>query len=127
MFHLAFLNKVLHRTRHVLNRNIEIDAVLVVEIDGLHFETLERFFRHPLDVFGPTVQSTPSAAVLRIRLPTKFGRDHHAVAIWEECFTDQLFVQKWAIHLSSVEKCNASFHSSIEQRDHLLPVFGWAV
>jgi hypothetical protein len=32
---LAFLDQVLHRPRHVFDRHIWVDTVLIVEVDGL--------------------------------------------------------------------------------------------
>ena len=42
VLHLAFLDEFLHRSRHIFDRHVGIDAVLIEEIDGIDPEPLER-------------------------------------------------------------------------------------
>ena len=56
MLDLALLNQVLHRSRHVFDRHVRVDAVLIEQIDDIGLEALERGLGDLLDVLGPTVQ-----------------------------------------------------------------------
>jgi len=56
---LALLNQVLHRARDVLDGHIRIDAVLVMQIDRVDLEPLERALDRLLDVLGRAVQGAP--------------------------------------------------------------------
>ena len=63
VLHLALLNQVLHRSRHVFDRHVRIDAVLIEQIDDIGLEALERGFGDLLDVLRPAVQSGLFAGV----------------------------------------------------------------
>ena len=56
---LAFLNQVLHRSRHVFDRHVRVDTVLVEQIDGVDLEPLERGLGDLLDVLRPAIQAEP--------------------------------------------------------------------
>ena len=114
MFHLALVDKLLHCAGYFFNRNVQIDAMLIEQIDGIDFEPLERCLSDLLDVLRPAVQRTPLAAILGIRLPAKLGSDHHTAAKWSERFTYQFFVQQGAVHLGGVEERDASLDSGMQ-------------
>ena len=50
-------NQLLHRARHVLDRHLGVDPVLVEEIDRVDLEPLERGLGDLLDVLRPAVQA----------------------------------------------------------------------
>ena len=49
------MNEILHSTGNIFDGNVQVDTMLVEQIDGIDFETLERFFCNLLDVFRPAV------------------------------------------------------------------------
>ena len=55
VLHLAFLNQILHSTRNIFDRNIQVYPMLIEEIDGIDLETLERLFCNLLDVLRSAV------------------------------------------------------------------------
>ena len=57
VLHLTFLNQVLHRSRHVFDRHVRVDAVLIEQIDDIDLESLERGLGDLLDVLRPTIQA----------------------------------------------------------------------
>ena len=57
---LALPDQFLDRPRHVLDRHVRVDAVLVVQVDRVDLEPLERGLGHLLDVLGPAVQPDPA-------------------------------------------------------------------
>ena len=50
VLHFALLDQVLHRTRHVLDGHIRVDAVLIEQIDDVGLQPLERSLGDLLDV-----------------------------------------------------------------------------
>jgi len=55
VLYLAFLNQILHSARYIFDRNIQVDTMLVVKIDGIDLEPLERSLRRLFDVLWPAV------------------------------------------------------------------------
>jgi hypothetical protein len=39
---LAFLNQILHRARHVFDRHVRVNPMLIEQVDDIHLEPLER-------------------------------------------------------------------------------------
>jgi hypothetical protein len=58
----AFLDQILHRPRHVFDRHVRIDAVLVVEVDAVGLQPRERGLGDLPDVLRPAVKA-------RLRVP----------------------------------------------------------
>ena len=54
---LSCLDQILDRAGHVLDRHVRVDAVLVVEIDAVGPEALERSLDDFLDVLGMAVET----------------------------------------------------------------------
>src|SRR5437016_1842358 len=96
--------------------------MLIEEIDGIALEPLERCFGDLLDVVRPTIQPTPPAAIIRIRLPPELRRDYDISARRSECFTYQFFIQERAVYLGSIEERDTSLYRGTEKRNHLLLV-----
>jgi hypothetical protein len=51
---LALLDQVFHRSSHVFDRHVGIDAMLIEQVDRFDLESLERGLGNLLDVFGAT-------------------------------------------------------------------------
>ncbi len=56
VLHLALLDQILHRSGHIFDRHVGVNAVLVEQIDDIGLEPLERCFGDLLDVLRPAVQ-----------------------------------------------------------------------
>src|SRR5437879_5248240 len=105
VLHLALLNQVFHRTSHVLNWHVRIDAMLIEKVDHVGSEALQRSIGYLLDVFGPAVQT--GAFSVFIDLEAKFSRNDDLAAERLESFADKFFVRVGAIDLSRIEECYA--------------------
>ena len=57
MLDLTLLNQVLHGARHVLDRDVRVDTMLIEQIDGIHLKPLERVFGDLPDVLRATIQA----------------------------------------------------------------------
>src|SRR5439155_13424964 len=57
MFHLTLLDQLLHRPSHIVDWHVRINPMLIKQIDGIDFETLERRVSYLLDMFRPAIQA----------------------------------------------------------------------
>src|SRR5208283_2096951 len=121
VLHLSLLNQLLHGSGDFFDRHVGVNAVLIVQIDDISLQALQRALGGFLDVFWPTVQPGLFSGT-RINLEPELGGDHHLVAKWSEGFTHELFVCERAIYFCRVEKRDAAFDGRPNQRDHLLLV-----
>ena len=117
VLHLPRLNQFLHRSRHVFDRHVGIDAVLIEQVDDLGLESLQRAFDALLDVLGPAILHLLPVG---IDGDAELGGDHHLATEGRQAFAHQLFVRERAVDLGRVEKGDATFDGGMEQRDHLL-------
>ena len=101
MQHLAFLDKLFHGARNVLDWDIRIDPMLIEEIDVVRPETLEASVHHPLDVIGPAVQTA-----LLGEIEAELRRDLHLVAERFERAADDGFARVRSVHFGRVEECH---------------------
>jgi hypothetical protein len=70
-------DQIFHRTRHVLDRHVGVDAVLVVQIDDVGLETFERTLYGCPDLLRATIEDRLYARVPEV---AELGADHHPVA-----------------------------------------------
>jgi hypothetical protein len=100
--------------------------VLIEQVDDIGLEALERCLGDLLDVFWTTVLGSPTRvqgrSTIGIRLATELGGDHHLVTKWSQRFAHEFFVCEGTIGFGGVEKCDATFDSRPDQRDHFLLV-----
>src|SRR5439155_13274561 len=76
------------------------------------------------DVLWSTIASAPFTSVVGVGFPSELRRDYDFPAKRSECFAYQLFVDERAVYLGGIEERDASVHSGVQQRNHLLLVFG---
>ncbi len=95
VLHFVRANQVFHRTRHVLNRHVGINAVLIKEVDHLGSEAFQRGIGHLLDVLGPAVQA--GAFSVFIDFEAKLCSDDDLAAERLESLADKFFIRVGAI------------------------------
>src|SRR5262245_66471145 len=109
VFHLTLLNQVLHRSRHVFDRHVRVNTVLIEQINDIDLESLERGLGDLLDVFWPTIQPHPTRLSVGLKFETELGGDHHLLAEGGEGFAYEYFVCERAVNLGGIEECDAAF------------------
>src|SRR5262245_65840663 len=77
VFHLTFLNQVLHRSRHVFDREVRVNTVLIEQIDDIDLESLERGLGDLLDALWPTIQPHPTRLSAGLKFEPALGCYHH--------------------------------------------------
>ena len=91
-------------------------------------QPLERAFDRLLDVLRPAVhagRSRPFIAAAQVE--PELGGDHHLSAKRSQRFAHQLFVDERPVDFGGVKECDAALHGRVQQRRHLLLIFGRAV
>jgi hypothetical protein len=109
----------------VLDRHLRVHPVLVVQIDVLGAEPLER----PLDR-GPGVVRVPvdgaPAVAAAVREQPELGRDHHLVPAARESPAEQLLVDERPVDLGRVEERHPQLDRAVDGADRLGVVGGRA-
>jgi len=100
--------------------------VLIVQIDDISLEALQRGRCDFLDVRGPAIQPGLFAGV-RINFPSELRGDHNLLMEGSEGFAHEFFVRERAIDLRRIEERDAAFDGCSNQRDPFLLVHGRAV
>jgi len=75
VLHLTLLNELFHGSGNVFDGHVRVNSVLIVKIDDVSLEPLERALDRLLDVLGPAVQGVPLAP------SSGFGAQPNLVAI----------------------------------------------
>src|SRR3954471_756462 len=78
--HLALADELSQRSNGLLDRRVSVDAMLIVEINGLHAKSLQRCFARLSDVLGLAVH-TEERARLGIAHISEFGGENDSVAL----------------------------------------------
>ncbi len=106
-----------NRVGHLFNRHGEIDAVLVIEIDAVGPEALQRFLDDPPDALRPAVQS-----IRAVDLEAELGGDDNVVAHGRERLADEFLVDVRAVDFCGIEERDASLVGVANDSDALGPV-----
>ena len=114
---LAFLDQVLHRAGHVLDRHVGVDPVLVEQVNRVDPEALQRCVSDCADVLRAAVRATAAISRLRIDVEAELRGDHHLASDGGERLADQLLVHKRPIRLGRIEEGHAAVNGCAEQRD----------
>ncbi len=129
MANLALRDELGHRADGLLDRDVRVDAVLVVEVDVVGVELPERDLDRALDVLSGSIEGTQRRHVPRGRVvhPTgELGRDHDVVAAPLDRPADELLVGQRAVQLRRVKEVDPEFEGAVD-RLHRLVVIGRAV
>ena len=122
--HLALLHELGHRPDGLLDRHVEVHAVLVVEVDEVHSEALERCVAGPAYVLGAAVDAE-AGAVLGA-LVAELRCDHEIVAAAADRTAYQALVGERPVHVGSVEERDTELDRALDG-GHGLVLVGRAV
>jgi hypothetical protein len=121
---LALIDQLRHRADGLLDRDLRVDAVLVVEVDRLDSEPLERRVARRVHVLGVPAYSQP-LAVLAAGVP-ELRRQHHLVATAGDRAAHQDLVREGPVHVGGVKEVDPQFERAVDRGGRLL-VVGLAV
>src|SRR5579885_942650 len=110
--HLARAHQLGHRTDGLFDRRLRIDAMLVVEVDAIDAQALERSVARLAHVFRASVGRRRQS--VRPALVAELGRDYHTIAHPPERLTDQYLVGERTVNVCGIEKVDAEFERAFE-------------
>ena len=120
VLHLACRDQVLDGSGGVFNGHIGVDAVLVVEIDDIDLQSLERAFHGTLDLFRRAIGSLGATSSVGIDIESELGGDDDLFAEGREGLADEFLIGEGAVDLRGVEEGDAALDGGTEKRDHLV-------
>ncbi len=125
--HLAVGDQLRHRADRLLDRDVGIDAVLVVEINMVGAEAPQRALDRAEDVLGRAVDRADGGHVARRRAvgpARELGRDHVLVAAAFDRASDKLLVGQRPVELGGVDEVDPELERPLDRADRLALVGG---
>src|SRR5205823_1602934 len=119
VLHLALRNQFLDRSRHVFDRHVRVDTVLIIEIDDVGPEPFQRTLDALFDALGPAVLHLLPAGITS---DPELGGDHHLCAHRGQGLAHELFVGVRTVDFGGIEERDAAFDGRADERDHRLLV-----
>jgi hypothetical protein len=114
---LPGLHQLGHGAHRFLDRRVRVDPVLVVEVDVVDPEALERLVAGLPHIFR-IASNAEIFAVLAADV-REFGGKHDLVAAVGYRLADQDFVGEGAVHVGGVKECDAKLERAVDGRDRL--------
>jgi hypothetical protein len=115
---LARLDELGHGPDRLLDGHGGIDAVLVVEVDVVEAEPLQRRVDARPDVLRLPVDA-PAGGVGRVAHDAELGRQHHLLPPVADGPADQLLVGEGPVHVGGVEEGHAEVEGTVDCGDRL--------
>jgi len=112
---LARLDELLHRADGLLDRDRGVHAVLVVEVDVVDTEALERGVAGGADVRRAAVDADPAA--VGVALVAELGGELDLVAAAGDRLADELLVGEGPVHVGRVEEGDAQVEGAVDGPD----------
>ncbi len=122
--HLALVDEPRHRADRVLDRHGRIDAMLVVEVDRVDPQPLQRRLAGLPHVVG--MPADAEALAVRAAPVAELRRDDDPIAAPVDRAADELLVDEGAVHVGRVEQRHAEVDGATDRR-HRLILVGLAV
>jgi hypothetical protein len=122
VLHLALLDQLLHRAGDLFDRHRGIDPVLVVEIDAVGPQPLQRRLDHFADVCRLAVK-----AAAGLHVESELGCDDDLVPERSKRLTDEIFIGERSVHLGRVKERDAPLVGGTDDPDSVVPVCGRSV
>jgi hypothetical protein len=120
--HLALLDELRHRADRLLDRDFRVHAMLVVEIDVVGAQALERAVDRAPNVIRGAIEVANGGHVAGDRVvhsPGELGGDHILVAVPFDRTADQLLVGEWAVELRGVDEVDSDLEPALNGPDRL--------
>ena len=112
---LALGDELGERADGLLDRGARVHAVLVVQVDVVGAEPLQRALHGKAHVLRAAVQAARAVAAVPDR--AELGRDHHLVPATGERPSEQFLVEVRPVHLGGVEQGDAEVDGAVDRCD----------
>ena len=111
-----------HLPDSILDRNVGIDAMLIVKVDHFHPEPPEARVARRAHIFG--VAANAEELPLGSADVAELGREEHLVATIGDRLPDQFLILADAIHVGGIEEGHAALDGVVDGRDRFALVAG---
>ena len=119
--HLALGHELAHRPDRLLNRGVGVDAVLVVEVDVVDAEPLQRAVAGLADVLGAAVDGA-LGRVVGVAHDAELGGDDRLVAAPGQRLADEHLVGVRPVHVGRVEEVDPELERPVDGGGRLVVV-----
>ena len=116
---LAFSDQVSDRPRHVFDRHVRIDAMLVEEVETSTLRRVSEASATSLMCSGRLSRSFKARSLVGSISNPNFVAITSGLTEQREAFAHELFVHESAVRLSRIEEGHPAFDRRPEERDHL--------
>src|SRR5205823_2167518 len=111
-----------HRADRLLDRRLWVDAMLVVDVDAIGAEPLERGVAAGEHVLA--IAADPQSLALLVTDVAELGREHDLVASALDRTADQPLVRERAVDVGGVEEIDPELERPVDRGDRLALVRG---
>src|ERR1700722_18318137 len=118
--HLALGDELTQKANGFLNWGTRVHPVLVVEVDVVSPEALERTVDRDANALGAAVRDPTLSS--RVREDAELRGHHHLVSSALDGPTHQFLAVEWSIDLGGVDVGDAQFERSVDGADRLVVV-----
>src|SRR5438477_8940399 len=122
VFDFALLDEVLDRSRHLFDRHIRVDTMLVEQVDHVAPKPLQGRLSNSPDPLRLAIRTLIRDAVFKAKLRC----NDYLVANRGKRLTDNFFIRKRPVGFGCVEECHAAVVSCADDLDSLMLLCGWA-
>ena len=112
---LPLLDQLRERADGLLDRRLGVDAVLLVEVDGLDAEAAQARLTRLAHVLGAAVDARRAA--VGVGHEPELGREHDLVAAVADGAAHELLVVPGAVDVGGVEQVDAEVERAVDRRD----------
>src|SRR5688572_7393709 len=119
--HLPLLHEPRHGPDRLLDRDGRIDAVLVVEVDHVHAESLQARVARLRHVLRTAIDARGPIGLSEI---AELGGEHDLVALPAQGGGEELLVVAPAVHVGGVDEVHAKVQRAVHDGDRLCVVTG---
>src|SRR5262245_8286734 len=113
----AGLLQLRHRADRLLDRHGGVDAVLVVHINRIDAEALQRRVTRAPNVFGRPVDAQPRA-ILSANI-AEFRGEYGVTAPIANGAADETLVGEWSVWIRRIKKIDSQIQGAMDRRDRL--------
>ena len=122
MADLALLDELRHRSDRLLDGHVRVDAVLVVQVDVIGAEPLQRALDRAADMLGRAVERPDGghvAGLRRVHPPRELRREHVLVAMPLDGAAHELLVGHRPVQLRRVQEVDSELQRALDGRGRL--------
>lgn len=117
------MNQVCDGSRHLFNRDLAVNAVLIEQINMIGGKPPKRRLHRPPDLLGTAVHAN---GLTTFDTETEFGGENDLITAPGERAPQKRLVREWSIDFGGIKECASQFDGPVQSR-YRFPVIGDAI